>query len=167
MIIVFLKRLILMLVLVFLQVLVCNHIHLWGYATPMPYVLFLFSFPLNSNRMGNMMWAFVLGLLVDTFSNTLGEATASLTLTAFVQWPLLHAMAPKDCIEDMVPTYRSMGRWNHIRYIFLLTLIHHVVFYLLESLSFYHMSVMLTSLASSFALSLMLVLTLDTLRNGK
>ena len=167
MIIVFLKRLLLMLVLVFLQVLVCNHIHLMGYATPMLYVLFLFSFPYNSSRIANMLWAFTMGLLVDSFSNTLGEAAASLTLTAFIQWPLLHTMAPKDCIEEMVPTYRTMGRWNHVRYIFLLTLIHHVVFYLMESFSFFHLTEMLTSLASSFTLSFVLLLTLDTLRNGK
>jgi hypothetical protein len=43
----------LMLGLVALQVLVCNHIHLMGYATPMLYVLFLVRLPLNANRISN------------------------------------------------------------------------------------------------------------------
>ena len=82
---VFVKRLLQMLGLVALQVLVCNHIHLLGYATPMPYVLFLAYLPLNANRVGNLLWAFVMGLLIDVFSNTPGEAAASLTLAAMAQ----------------------------------------------------------------------------------
>ena len=42
----FLKRLWQMAVLVALQVFVFNHIHLFGYATPMVYVLFLVHMPL-------------------------------------------------------------------------------------------------------------------------
>ena len=92
MILVFLKRLMTMLWLVALQVLVCNHIHLLGVATPMPYVLFLVWLPLDANRIGNLVWAFLLGLVIDIFSNTPGEAAASMTLAALVQWPLLRAM---------------------------------------------------------------------------
>lgn len=167
MLIVFVKRLLQMLGLVALQVLVCNHIHLLGYATPMPYVLFLAYLPLNANRVGNLLWAFVMGLLIDVFSNTPGEAAASLTLAAMVQWPLLQASAPKDSIEDMVPSYRTMGTWNHIRYLFLLTLVHHVAFYLLESFSSFHYTDVLISFGSSLALTLVLMLTVETLRHGK
>ncbi len=167
MIVVLFRRLVHALLLLALQVLVCNHIHLMGYATPMPYVLFLVWLPLNANRIGNMLWAFLLGLAIDIFSNTPGEAAAALTLTAFVQWPLLRAMAPKDSIEDMVPTYKTMGRWNHIRYIFILTLVHHTAFFLLESFSFFHLTALGISFGGSLALSLLLMLTFETLRHGK
>ncbi len=167
MIVVLFRRLVHALLLLALQVLVCNHIHLMGYATPMPYVLFLVWLPLNANRIGNMLWAFLLGLAIDIFSNTPGEAAAALTLTAFVQWPLLRAMAPKDSIEDMVPTYKTMGRWNHIRYIFILTLVHHTAFFLLESFSFFHLTALGISFGASLALSLLLMLTFETLRHGK
>ena len=168
MIIVFLKRLLQMLALVVVQVMVCNHIHLMGYATPMLYVLFLVYFPLNSNRIGNMVWAFVMGLFIDAFSNTPGEAAGgALTLTAFIQWPLLHASAPKDCLEDMVPTYKNMGWWNHIRYLFILVAVHHTAFYLLESFSFLHFTELLITYGSSLLLSFVIILILETLRNGK
>ena len=167
MIVVLFRRLVHALLLLALQVLVCNHIHLMGYATPMPYVLFLVWLPLNANRIGNMLWAFLLGLAIDIFSNPPGEAAAALTLTAFVQWPLLRAMAPKDSIEDMVPTYKTMGRWNHIRYIFILTLVHHTAFFLLESFSFFHLTALGISFGGSLALSLLLMLTFETLRHGK
>ena len=167
MLVIFLKRVFQMAVLIALQVLVCNHIHLFGYATPMLYVLFLLRFPLNGARVGNMLWAFVMGLIIDVFSNTLGEAAASKTLAAFVQWPLLQATAPKDALEDMKPSYQTMGKWNYIRYIAILTLVHHVAFYLLEAFSFFSMTRLLLSLGASYLLSLVLMLTLETLRHGK
>ena len=167
MLVIFLKRLWQMLMLIALQVLVCNHIHLFGYATPMLYVLFLVHFPLNGTRVGNMLWAFAMGLIIDIFSNTLGEAAASMTLAAFVQWPLLQASAPKDSLEDMRPSYKTMGKWNHIRYIAILTAVHHVAFYLLEAFSFFSMTSLIVSLGASYLLSLVLMLTLETLRHGK
>ena len=167
MLITLLKRLLQIVGLVALQVLVCNHIHFLGYATPMLYVLFLVWLPLNANRTGNIIWAFMLGLVIDILSNTPGEAAGAMTLAALVQWPLLHATAPKDCLEDMVPSYKSMGRWNHIRYIFLLTLVHHAMFFLLESFSFFHLTEVLISFGASLALSFVLMLTLETLRHGK
>ncbi|MBO4611907.1 MAG: rod shape-determining protein MreD [Bacteroidaceae bacterium] len=167
MILVLLKRLLQMLVLVVVQVMVCNRIHLMGYATPMLYVLFLVYFPLNSNRIGNMVWAFLLGLIIDAFSNTPGEATGALTLTAFVQWPLLQASAPKECLEDMVPSYKTMGRWNHIRYVFVLVLVHHTAFYVLESFSFFHFTELLITYGSSLLLTFVMILILETLRHGK
>ena len=163
----FIKRLLQLLVMVALQVLVCNHVHLFGYATPMPYVLFLCYLPLNANRIGNMLWAFALGVIIDAFSNTPGEAAASLTMAAFIQWPLLKVLAPKESIEDMVPTYQSMGTWNHIRYILILTIVHHATFYLLESFSYFHVTATFLSFGASLALSLVLMLTLETLRHGK
>lgn len=167
MILIFIKRLLEMLGWVALQVLVCNHVHFLGSATPMLYVLFLVHLPLNANRVGNLLWAFVAGLLIDIFSNTPGEVTASLTMTAFIQWPLLKASAPKDCIEDMVPSYHTMGRWNHIRFITILVVVNNATFYLLESFSFFHFSETLTAFGASLALSLVLMLTLETLRHGK
>ncbi len=167
MILIFLRHLLQMLALIALQVLVCNHIHLFGYATPMPYVLFLAFFPLNASRIGNMLWAFVLGVIIDAFSNTPGEAAASLVLASFVQWPLLCSMVPKEVAEDMVPTFKSMGRWNHIRYLSILLLVHHTAYFILESFSFFHIREMLITYASSLLLTFVLMLIIDTLRNGK
>lgn len=167
MLIVLANRLLQMLALIALQVLVCNHIHFLGYATPMPYVLFLVYLPLDASRIGNLLWAFVMGIILDMFSNTPGEAAASLTLAAFVQWPLLHASAPKDCVEDMVPSYRTMGVWNHVRYVFVLTLVHHAAFYLLEGFSFFHYEEVLITFGAGFLLSFVLMLALETLRHGK
>ncbi len=167
MIYLFLKRFLLLLGILALQVLVCNNIHLYGYATPMVCALFVIRMPLNVGRIPCMMWAFALGLLTDMFSNTPGETVGSLTFTAFVAPPLLQAMVTKESLEDMVPDYRTMGVWNHIRYATILTLVQHISYYALAFFSFFNMQQILISLGSSLLLSLLFILSLESLAHGQ
>ncbi len=156
-----------MLGLIALQVLLLNHVHLFGYATPMIYVAFLLYFPLNASRISLLLWGFATGLIVDVFSNTLGMATASMTLAAMVRPALLNVMVPRDSAIDMVPDYTSMGRANHARFVALLLIVHHAAFYLLEFFSIHHPRELLLSFLSGTALSLLLILTLELFRGKR
>lgn len=157
-------RLLQMLALAALQILVLNHIHLFGLATPMVSVAFLLYFPFDASRTGTLLWAFALGLIVDTFSNTPGMTASAMTFTAFLQPLLLDMMAPRDAADNMQPTYTTMGTWAHFRYIVFLVLVEHAVFFLLESFSFWHPLELLLSYVCSAALSILLIATLETLR---
>ena len=138
------------------------------YLTPCGlYVLFFCYLPLNANRIGTLLWAFLLGLLIDIFSGTPGQASGAMTLTALVQWPLLHAMAPKESLEDMVPSFRTLGVTKHLHYLLLLTIVHHTAFFLLESFSYFHLVDMLISLGSSIVLSMVIMLTMESVRDRK
>lgn len=143
-----------------MQILVLNHIHLFGYATPIVSTLFLLSIPLNANRISTMLYAFVMGIILDAFTNTPGVSAGALTLTAFVQQSLLSALVPKDTPEDFVPTFRKLGKWKFFWYIVILTATHHTMFFLLESFSFFNILDQLLSLVTSFLLSLVLILPL-------
>lgn len=76
----FVKRLLLFLGLLLVQVLVLNHVHLFGYGTPLPYIYFAISFRRGYPKWGVLVWSFLLGLCIDMFSNTPGVAAASMTL---------------------------------------------------------------------------------------
>lgn len=164
MIITFLIRLLQMLALVAMQVLVFNHIHLLGYATPLVYVAFLFYFPWHTSRVGILLWSFVLGMIVDFFTNTPGVTAGSMVFAAMVQPVLLNAMVPKDSIEEMVPTYKSMGRWNHVRHVMLVVFLQQAVFFLLESFSFFNPIELLLTFGGSYILTLILILALESFR---
>lgn len=153
MVIVFLKRLLQLSILLALQVFLMNHLHLGGYGAPCVYVALLLYIPVNAHRIATLVWAFVLGLLVDMFSNTPGLSAASMTFAAMWQPGLLHALVPRDSLEDMTPTYRTMGVMNHLRYLTLLLLLHHSVYFILESFSFFNWYDLLLSTGSSFVLS--------------
>ncbi|MCD8265979.1 MAG: rod shape-determining protein MreD [Prevotellaceae bacterium] len=149
------------------QVLVCNHFHLFGYATPMIYVLFLCYIPINANRVATLCWAFLLGFVIDLFSGTPGQASASMTLAAFAQAPLLKAMAPKDRAEDFTPSFRALGKGSHTVYLLVLTCIHHLAYVALEYMSFFTLLDALLSLLGSLLLSMVVMLTLETLRGRR
>ena len=156
-----------LLVLVSLQVLVFNHMHLFGYATPMVYIYFLLYFPLNYSRCGILFWGFIIGLLTDIFSNTPGVGAASTTLAAMLQPVLLRAMAPKDSTEDMMPNFQTMGYGNYTRFFIVLIVIHHLLVFLLESFSYFDSLYLVLSCASSIVLTTSIVWAIEHLLNRK
>ena len=67
-----LKRMGWFVVLVLLQVLVFNHIYIFGYGTPLLYIYLILKMPIKVPRNVVMLVGFLLGLTIDVFTNTLG-----------------------------------------------------------------------------------------------
>lgn len=160
-------RLGIILVIVLLQVFVFNHINLWGYAVPLLGVAVLFYTPLNSGRISNMFLAFFTGLLLDAFSNSPGVAAGAMTATAFVQYPLLHAMAPKDAVEDAIPDVHLLGRYKYISYIAILMAVHHLIYFIFEAFSFFNAMDLALRFLGSYGLSMLLALSIEMFRTSK
>lgn len=162
-----LTRLIQLVLLAAIQIFICNQIHLFGYATPLIYVAFLLYFPLDSSRSGILVWSFLMGLLMDIFNNTPGIAAASMTFAGLLQPGLLRLMFPKDTPEEIPPSYHVMGTGNHIKFATLLVLSYCIVFFGLESFSFYDAKELLITMMSSMLLTLFVVLTTEMFRGRK
>ena len=64
-------------ILCIVQVLVLNHIELFGCATPFLYVYFIMLFRRGFPRWAVLLWSFFLGIFIDMFSNTPGVAASS------------------------------------------------------------------------------------------
>ena len=164
MVITFLQRLLWMLALVALQMMVFNHVHIAGYATPLPVIYLLLLFPLGTQRWSILLWGFACGLLTDIVSLTPGICSAAMTLAAFIQPPLLAALAPKECPEDMQPSFKSMGFWPYAYYALLLTLVFSLTYFIVQAFNFFHIVDLAIAFASSWALTLMLALAIEGAR---
>lgn len=167
MVVTFLQRLLWLVTLVAAQMMVFNYIHIMGYATPLPYVYLLLLFPLGTQRWSILLWGFACGLLCDFVSLTPGIGAAAMTLTAFVQPLILQRMAPKDALEDMQASYATLGFWGYVRYALLLTFIFMAVYFLLMSFNFFHLRDLAISFGSSWALTLLICLLIESVRGGK
>ncbi len=165
MLITFLQRTLWLVALVALQMMVFNHIHFLGYATPLPYVYLLLLFPLGSNRSAVMAWGFVCGLLCDIVSLTPGIGAAAMTMAAFIQPPLLQLMAPKDAVEDMKPSMRTMGFWPYARYALIITAVFAVTYFAATAFNFFHLRDMGIALASSWAITYALCMLCEAVRS--
>lgn len=160
----FIRKLFFFVVVVLVQVLVCNNIHLFDYAMPMIYIYFLMLFRRDYPRWGILLWCFALGLTLDTFSNTPGVASASATLIGFLQPYIFAPFIQRDNLDDMVPDMRSMGFSKFAVYSLVIVFIYCLVFYSLEMFSFFNWMEWLLSIGGSTALTYILILIIENFR---
>lgn len=160
----FLQRLLWMIALVVLQMVVFNYIHLFGYATPLPFIYFLLLFPQGTQRWGILLWGFICGLLCDITTLTLGVGAATMTFIAFVQPPLLQHMVSKDDPEDLQPGIATMGFWSYFLYALVLTILFVSTYFLLQTFNFFHPIDLLIAMVSSWALTFLFCILFEALR---
>ncbi len=151
--------------LVLLQALVFNHVHIFGYATPMPYVFFLLILPSDTPRWASVALAFALGLCVDLFTNTPGLAASSLCLIGLIAPLLRNVFAPKDSSDSYVPSHKTMEWSGFTKYAFFNVLVYCLVFFSLEAFSFFDWQVLLINIAGSTLLTTLFVIAMELIRN--
>lgn len=152
--------------LVLLQVLMFNHIHLGGYATPLAYVYFLLILPSNTPHWLYVVSGFVVGLVIDLFTNTPGMAAASLCACGFVTPWLLNAFAPKERDdEEFLPSATTMKWGNFLGFAFSITLLHCVLFFTIEAFTVSAWTTLLLTIGCSTALTFLFVIGFETLRS--
>lgn len=124
-------------VLVFLQVLILNNIQLGGYINPYLYVLFILFLPLEIPNWFLLLLAFVLGLTIDMFSNTMGMHAAASVFMAFCRPHVLRIISPRDGYEpEKSPTLSNMGLNWFLAYSAILVVLHHLALFYIEVFRF-------------------------------
>lgn len=117
-------------VLVLVQGLVLNHINFLGYVNPFLYVIFILVYPTTNNRMLFLLISFLLGFMIDMFSDSGGIHAAASVLLAYIRPPLL------KFVFGVLYDYQSI-KFNQIDlgnfFIYTTTgvLIHHSVLFIL------------------------------------
>lgn len=159
----FLKRLLWFTVLVMVQVFVFNHIHLFAVATPLLYIYFILLFPRNYPQWAIMLWAFIMGLTIDVFTNTPGITAGSLTLLAALQPFVLHLFIPRDSSENFQAGLDTLSVPQYTWYVFILTIIYSFIFFSLEMFSFFNVVEWLQCIGGSTLLTLVLILVVENL----
>ena len=152
--------------LILAHTLVFNHIHLMGYATPMPYVYALIILPHGTARWIYVVLGFCIGIVIDILSNTVGAAAAALTLVGLLTPLLLRTFAPDDKLEEeFTPSIKTMQWGVFLKLAVVVTLIHTLVFFLLETFSLFDALEILIKVGSSTALTVIFMMTFEKLRN--
>ncbi|WP_435623510.1 rod shape-determining protein MreD [Flagellimonas sp.] len=140
--------------LVLTQVLIFNTLNFLDSINPMVYVIFLYWYPIKGNRAVFLLTAFLLGLIVDVFSDTLAlHAFATLT-SAFIR-PLIMRFCFGVNYEFQNFSFKNTTKVQRLTFLGLLVLAHHLVFFFLEILSLSHILLILkkfltTSLVTFF-----------------
>ena len=160
----FFRRLLLYTVLILAQVLVLNHIHLFGYATPLLYIYFVISFRRNYPKWAILLWSFMLGLTVDGFSNTPGVAASAMTFAGLIQPYLLELFMQRDSEDDFQPSIQTMGLASYTYFSMWLPLIYCGIFFTVETFTFFNWLQWILNIVASTIISLLLIVVIDNLR---
>ena len=148
-------------VLVLVQALLLGDIHLLGVATPLLYVYFVVQTPRNTPRWLIMVSSFLVGLIVDIFSSTLGMAAASMTLLAFVQPAILELYLHNADDKNFSPSVHTMGTEKYTAYVLFLTAIYCLSFFTLEAFSVKHWGIWFFSVLGSIFITVFPVVILS------
>ncbi|MCF0160904.1 MAG: rod shape-determining protein MreD [Bacteroidaceae bacterium] len=155
------------LLLVVVQGLVLNHVDVMGYATPMPYIYVLLTFPQNTGRKALLLWGFLTGVMCDMFTNTPGISAAACTLMGMMQPRLLWYLSPRDSSDDFQPSLTTMGVGGFTRYLFVSTLVFQTAYYLLLVFSLSHPADIAYNIGGGTLFTLLLMLCIASFHKKK
>jgi len=117
--------------LLLVQVVVCNNINFLGYINPYIYIVFIFLFPIRDSRIVLLLISFLLGMLVDMFSDSGGVHAAAAVTLAYAR-PLLLKMSFGMLYEHQSVKFSNTDIGSLITYVGLGTLLHHFILFSLE-----------------------------------
>ena len=138
----------LFIVLLLLQVLILNNIHMSILLNPYVYILLIILLPFETPDWVVLSISFVIGMIIDAFSNSRGMHTASCVLLGFSRQYLLRWFAPRDGYESgQYPHYSNMGIVWFLIFAGILTFSHHLTLFLIED---FRWSYLITSIPKAF-----------------
>jgi hypothetical protein len=145
--------------LLILQVVIFNHINLFGYINPLIYISWVFLFPIRKNILLFLLLSFLLGLSVDFFSDSGGINAAATLLIAYLRIPVLNAVLGKSDFDYLLFNIRSIAFSKALIYITTLTVIHHFVVFSLAYFNFNDFNAILsnTILTSIFTILIIIL----------
>jgi rod shape-determining protein MreD len=141
-------------VMVLLQVLLLNQIHLGGFLNPYIYILFIFLLPISMPRYQVLLLSFLIGITIDWFSNTLGLHAASALLIGFLRSPVMKLITIREIEQSDYPGMKQTGIKWFIIYVSVLVVMHHLFLFYLEVFSFdnFFRTLLRTLLSSAFTI---------------
>lgn len=156
----FIINIIRFIVLIALQVFLLKNIGYYNLSTPFLYILFILLLPFGIPNGLLFFLAFMTGLTVDVFYDTLGLNAAACTILAFVRIVFIRLTVQRDGFDnEPEPSLGIMGfRW-FIFYAIILTFFHHFVLFTFETFRFseFGYTLLRVILSSLFTVFLMLI----------
>jgi len=122
--------------LVLIQILILNQIQFSGFVNPFIYILFVMLLPLKTPKYLLLPLAFLLGLTIDMFSNSLGIHAAATTFIAYLRPTLVGIISSREEEKNDYPGLKQNGFLWFLLYAATMVFFHHLILFFLEIFSF-------------------------------
>lgn len=149
------------LVLLFVQIFLLRNLNYYNLSTPFIYILFILVLPFKIPNLLLFVIAFLTGLTMDAFYDTLGVHTSACVALAFVRILFISVSVNRDAFDEPEPSLGNMGfKWFSL-YAFFGIIIHHLVVFFLEAFKFSEVFYTLNRTLLSGVFTLFLILLIE------
>lgn len=141
------------------QIVIFNNMNFLGYISPFPYILFIILYPVNGNKTGLVLASFLLGLILDIFSNSGGIHTAGCITLAYYR-PYLFKFAFGLSYEYQTIKLNDVLTPERFTFILLSVTIHHFILFVLEAfrINFFWEILLRTILSTLFTILICIII---------
>ncbi len=159
---------ILALLLMAVQVLVCNNISIFGIATPFIFIYLIIRLPITLHINWTLTIAFFSGLIVDIFSDTQGMNAMACTLLGALRIPIFNLYTTRrDEITNPIPSTKSLGIGAYLKYMLTMTLCYCFIIVCIDTFSLHGFVASLLRIAGSTAITFVILLGIDSIVNTR
>ncbi len=153
------KNILRFIILILVQVTILDNINFGGYVNPYLYVYFILLLPFEAPGWLLLILAYMMGISIDAFENTMGINAAATVLMAFFRPIVLRSISSgKDYEKGAKPSISDFGfRW-FFTYSLILIFIHNLTLFYLEVFRFTHFFATLQRALLSTIFTLILVI---------
>ena len=142
---------------IFFQILILNNIQFSGYINPYYYIIFILTIPNHQSKVRVLLLSFILGFIIDIFSNSYGSHAFSCVLIAYLKTVWINNKVVSDG-EDAI-NFNNLSFGEFIKKSSIYILIHHFSLFFLER--FYLKEIipiiLITFVSSIFTLILLII----------
>jgi len=140
--------------LVLAQIVILNHVQLGGYINPYIYVLFILLLPVSLPQYAVVLLAFLIGFIVDVFSDSPGMHASASVFMAFIRPYVFDFFSAREMDKNDYPGLKQYGfRW-FLYYSGSLIFAHHLFYFSVEVFTFhgFYLTLFRTFLSTFFSL---------------
>ena len=155
-------------VIILIQVLVCNNISILNIATPFIFIYLIIRLPITLHINWVLTISFLIGLVVDIFSDTYGMNSLACTLTGGIRNFIINLYLPrKDEITDPVPSMKSLNIATYMKYAITMIVCYCTFIVFIEFFTVRDILSSLLRIFGSSILSFVLIIRIDSIVNTK
>ncbi|MEG0947925.1 MAG: rod shape-determining protein MreD [Bacteroidales bacterium] len=158
------KYILLTCLLLLVQVLILNNIHLGNLATPFLYIWLILKLPNDLSRPLTITIGFFLGLMVDLFSNTPGMHAFATSFLAYMKEPLMELFAPREDVKNGVASIKLMGMGAYLRYLISAVVVYCATLYIVEAFTFFNPGLLVLKILTSSVFTFLLIIGVESLK---
>lgn len=162
--IVFIQNITRFVLLVTIQVLALNNVQFLGFVSPYIYILFVLSLPVQLNRHVTLLLGFLMGLIIDMFTNTPGMHAFATVLISFLRHGTIRLFTSLEEGSNPTPSFYTFGVAAYIKYVFVLVFIHHTTLFLLEAFSLIDLKTIILKILLNSAVTLLIIFGIQSFR---